>query len=850
MFRYFRDCSLYRQLVFPMLLVGLVGVLATVFSARQLEGSVAALEQVYLAGQQRMGGLEGLDRSIGHYRALTLRHLATERAGKMRAVGGELGETRERVLASLRVLAEGARDSRPSVWERISVLAGEVGDYFAGMSEVERLSRDFEKESAFALFTRVEEEHVAAITELTRGLMRDEFADITSTREALMASASRNLRVTIGLGVGGGVLVLALAFVVIRRVTGRLSRLLVWSQEVAEGDLSAPLEIDSADEVGRLTQAMEEMARKIAGAHGELAEAKREAEAVADTLRIYANAFENSGEAILISDRDNRILNVNSAFTVQTGFTLDEVKGRDPRFLASGRTPEETYQEMWVSLRDDGFWQGELWDRKKGGEIYPKWTAISAIRDEAGEALFYVASFTDISERKEAEERIAHLAHHDILTGLLNRFSLEDRLEQALASARREGQEVVVMFIDLDRFKNINDSLGHQVGDQLLVRVAERLRGCVRESDIVARIGGDEFVVALTAVKESARTAHIAENILRAVAEPYRIAEYELETSPSIGIAVFPSDGDSADALLKSADVAMYHAKEGGRNNYHFFTEAMLVAAHERLELEHELRVAVENDQFELYFQPQIRAADGSVCGVEALVRWNHPTRGLVAPDRFIPAAEETGVIHALGGWVLDRACAQLARWRSDGFEGIRMAINLSAKQLQSEELVELIGSALKRHGLAGETLELEITETAAMHEPEFAVAQLTALRRLGVRLAIDDFGTGYSSLAYLKRLPIQTLKLDRTFVGDIERDRNDAEISAATVALAHNLGLEVVAEGVETDAQRVYLSSLGCDYLQGYLFSKPLPAGAASAYLAEGALSTDDPGRTASGLG
>ncbi|GAB6043562.1 EAL domain-containing protein [Endothiovibrio diazotrophicus] len=833
--RAYRDCSLFRQLVVPILLVGLAGVLATTLSARALVASVAAFDGVYRAGDERMRELEELDRSLAHYRALVLRHLASESAARMAAVGDQLAQSRRRIFAALRSAQATSPGASRGQAER---LAAELTHYFAEMDAVVRLSADFEKESAFTLLTNTENDHVASITESARRLMREELTEITSTRDALAASATRNLWITVGLGVGGGALVLVIAFGVIRRITGRLSRLLEWSRDVAAGDLGATLEVDAGDEVGRLTAAMGEMARNIAHAHRELADAKREAETVADKLRIYANAFENSGEAILISDRDNCIIDVNSAFAAQTGYTLEEVRGQDPRILSSGRTPRETYQELWASLQEEGFWQGELWDRKKDGQVYPKWTAISAIRDAAGEARFYVASFTDISERKAAEERIAHLAHHDILTGLLNRFSLEDRLEQVLAGARREGREVVVLFIDLDRFKHINDSLGHQVGDQLLVEVASRLRGCVRESDIVARIGGDEFVLVLTGFTESAYAAHVAEKILQRVSEPYRIADHELETTPSIGIAVFPSDGANADELLKSADVAMYHAKERGRHNYYFFTESMRVAATERLALEHALRVAVEEGQLELHYQPQIHVGEVRICAVEALVRWRHPEQGLIPPDRFIPLAEESGVILPLGAWVLDRACAELARWKAAGIGGVRMAVNLSARQLQSEGLVDQVSAAMLAHGLEGSELELEITETAAMSDAELAVAQLTALRRLGVRLAIDDFGTGYSSLAYLKRLPIQTLKLDRTFVRDLEQDNNDAEICAATVALAHNLGLEVVAEGVETEAQQAFLTELGCDCLQGYRFSRPLPAEEAERFIAECRLS------------
>ncbi len=554
-----------------------------------------------------------------------------------------------------------------------------------------------------------------------------------------------------------------------------------------------------------------------------------------EALILYANAFRYSGEAIMITDRDNRIIAVNPAFTALTHYTAKDVRGENPRLLASGHTPSETYQTMWKALQENGFWQGELWDRRKDGHIYPKWAAISLIRDDAGHPTHYIASFTDISERKAAEERIHRLAHHDVLTGLLNRFSLEDRLQQALLSAQRENRLTAVLFIDMDRFKSINDTLGHHVGDLLLIEVARRLKGSVRESDIVARLGGDEFVVVLTGLDDSLAPAHCAENIVTLLGLPYLIEGHDLHTTPSVGISIYPDDGDGPETLMKNADTAMYHAKELGRNNYQFFTRAMTAAAVERLAIEHDLRVALQEKQFELHYQPKVCTADGRTCGVEALVRWRHPEKGLIPPIKFIPIAEETGLIEALGEWVLDEACRQHAVWRAEGLTGIHVAVNLSAHQLRSPTLVERVRAIMEKHGADYEGLELEITESAAMDDPEHAIGQLKALRSLGVTLAIDDFGTGYSSLAYLKLLPIQILKLDRAFVRDIETDENDAAISSATLALARNMGLKVVAEGVETEGQRDFLAAHQCDYLQGYLFSKPLPAAEATEFLRRG---------------
>jgi len=542
-------------------------------------------------------------------------------------------------------------------------------------------------------------------------------------------------------------------------------------------------------------------------------------------LHLYASVFENSGEGILITDRNNRIVAVNRALTQHTGFTLDELQGQDPRIMASGYTPRETYQALWAGLLERDFWQGELWDRRKDGGAYPKWTAISVIRNPAGDITHYIASFTDISERKAAEQRIEYLAHHDPLTGLHNRHSLENRLAQSLLDARRDNNRLAVMFIDLDRFKVINDTLGHHVGDRLLVEVAARLRTCVRESDIVARLGGDEFVVVLSRMDAGMDAALVAGKILRTLNQDYFIDDAIQHSGASIGIAVYPGDGDDQESLMKHADTAMYHAKEEGRNNFQFFTASMNAAASERMNLERDLRHALAENQLELYYQPQVRGADEGLCGMEALVRWNHPGRGLIPPNKFIPIAEECGLIEAIGSWVLEEACRQIEVWRSAGHSGLRMAVNLSAHQLRSPSLAEQVEAAIERYNLVAGELELEVTESAAMSDPQRAIGTLQALRSLGVELAIDDFGTGYSSLAYLKMLPIQTLKLDRAFVRDIEVDANDAAISAATLALAHSLGLKVVAEGVETAAQRDFLVAHGCDILQGYLYGRPEPA-------------------------
>lgn len=470
----------------------------------------------------------------------------------------------------------------------------------------------------------------------------------------------------------------------------------------------------------------------------------------------------------------------------------------------------------WVHTRADG-------------SNFTAEVTLSAIELGGRQAIY--CAWQDISERKLANQRIEYLAHYDSLTGLSNRFSLNSRLAQSLLEARREERQLAVLLIDLDRFKVINDSLGHHVGDLLLVETASRLGKVVRGSDIVARLGGDEFVVVLTKLTDPADAGQVATKMLQMLGAPYQLEGKELHSTPSIGISIFPTNGDDSDVLMKYADAAMYSAKEHGRNNFKFFSASMTEAASERMELERDLRHALQVGQFELHYQPKVCPRNNYVVrGVEALVRWRHPERGLIPPLKFITIAEETGVIEALGLWVLEEACRQLTAWKAEGFGGLSMAVNLSAHQLRSADLVASVGAIVEQYALKEGELELEVTESTAMTNPEWAIGQLKALRNLGVELAIDDFGTGYSSLAYLKLLPIHTLKLDRAFVRDIETDENDAAISAATIALAHSLGLKVVAEGIETEGQSRFLREHGCDLLQGYLYGKPEPAAVWSA--------------------
>ncbi len=549
-------------------------------------------------------------------------------------------------------------------------------------------------------------------------------------------------------------------------------------------------------------------------------------------LQLFASLFNSSNEAIVITDADNRIITTNPAFTNLTGYTQDEVAGQDPRILSAGKTPPELYAEMWQDINRDGHWQGELWDRRKSGEPYPKWLSIAVVRDRAGKIINYIGSFIDITERKASEEKIRYLAYHDALTDLPNRFSLNERLVQALGFSRRNQQLLALLLIDLDRFKVINDTLGHAVGDELLVLVAKRLRSAVRDSDIVARLGGDEFVIVLPCIDSPDDAAAVASKILSLIAAPYVVANRELRTAPSIGISIYPHDSSDPLELLKNADVAMYHAKEMGRGNYQFYKDELQSAAVKRLSIEDDLRKALVHRQFVLHYQPQLDLRSGRLVGVEALIRWQHPERGMIPPLDFIPIAEETGLILPIGEWVMEQACKQLALWRKRGIKHIKVSVNLTASQFLSEHLADRIHALLLQYDVDPGLLDLEVTESMSMANPHQSIATMKEISRRGISLSIDDFGTGYSSLAYLKLFPISTLKIDRSFVKDIETDSNDADICDVTVLLAHKLGLDVVAEGVETEAQLKFLLSIGCEKIQGYLISKPLPADEAEAFI------------------
>jgi diguanylate cyclase (GGDEF)-like protein/PAS domain S-box-containing protein len=552
---------------------------------------------------------------------------------------------------------------------------------------------------------------------------------------------------------------------------------------------------------------------------------ERERQAEAAQQRLWSMVFASTNEAILITDRNNNIVTVNAVFTRLTGYTEAEVVGQNPQILSSGLQPREFYKEMWKQLRENDCWAGEVQDRRKDGSLYPKWLNVSVVRDAAGNVTNYLGIFHDITERKANEERLAHLANHDTLTGLPNRHLLLDRMQNAITLARRTNETVALMFLDLDNFKWVNDALGHESGDQLLIAVAARLRETVRVSDTVARLGGDEFVVLFTQIDSDVELAQIASKIIAAVAKPLELAGHDFHVTTSMGIGMYPNDGEDAATLLKHADTAMYVAKSDGKNQYRYFDAAMNRNVLERVELEQDLRQALKNEEFELHYQPKFDIAGNSVTAAEALIRWRHPRLGLRSPDKFIPLAEETALIIEIGEWVIRTACQQIVTWQAEGLGLRRVAVNLSAIQLESDTLIDTVAHILRETGAPVEAIEFELTESMILRNPDRSVVTLNRLHDLGIHLSLDDFGTGYSSLSYLKRLPVDTLKIDRSFVEGLPGDTNDTQIVRMICALAKSVHLEIVAEGIETEAQRDFLMAHGCDYLQGYLISKPLPA-------------------------
>jgi diguanylate cyclase (GGDEF)-like protein/PAS domain S-box-containing protein len=543
-------------------------------------------------------------------------------------------------------------------------------------------------------------------------------------------------------------------------------------------------------------------------------------------LRLSAKVFNNSSEAIFITDPQGTILEVNTAFCEITGYERSEVLGRNPRMLKSNLHDRAFYKNLWRSLLDEGEWKGEIWDRRKNGEFCPMLLSINAVTDQLGQLTHYVAISTDISHQKQTEQELKQLAYYDVLTNLPNRFLFKDRFEYEICLAQRNNSRLALFFLDLDHFKNVNDSLGHWAGDNLLKIIAARIQNCLRKTDTVARMGGDEFTIILPGLSGISDATELARKLVDAMTDPVQIKDHTVFVGVSIGIAIFPDDGSDFDTLTKHADTAMYAAKAKGRGLFQYFEAGMNEAAHQRLSLENALRLAIEQEEFQLYYQPKADSALSRITGAEALIRWKRPGFGIISPDRFIAIAEETALIIPLGKWILKAACLQAKEWACKQ-EGFRIAVNLSPMQLLADDFIAILDRILDETCTNPEWLELEVTEGLVMHNIQKATERLQQIRARGIHIAMDDFGTGYSSLSYLQKLPIHSLKIDRSFISAYDSDpaSSEAAFIKTIVSLGQILNMKVVAEGVETESQLALLQSYGCHEIQGYYLSAPLTA-------------------------
>lgn len=608
---------------------------------------------------------------------------------------------------------------------------------------------------------------------------------------------------------------LYLSYLLLRRLVGEVGHIANEMKRMqCEHDFDKPLNVNGSDEISRMAQAFNNMLNERQKSAGE--------------SKISEAVFEYASEAIMITNADNKIEMVNPAFSLISGYSKEDVMGQPPSILQSGRHGAKFYQEMWNKLLTNGSWQGEIWNRRKNGEIFPEFLATSVVRDKHNNIIQFISLFSDMTKHKKYEEDIWYQANFDGLTGLPNRNLCLDRLNHEMQSASRCNSRLAVLFIDLDRFKYINDTMGHNSGDELLQIAATRISQCLRKGDIVSRIGGDEFVVTLPGVGSEYNIERVAECIINSLSTSFCLSnQHEAIVSASIGITLFPDDGDSVESLLKNADTAMYQAKESGRSTFRFFTNDMNEAVMEYMQLEQELRKAVNRQEFCLHYQPVVSLETGKTVGAEALIRWRHPTKGLIYPDQFIGIAEETGLIEPIGEWVLQQALKDLKQWHELGFI-VHMAVNVSSRQCKQssrEPISKVINRALQCNNLAPRYLKIEITESLLMDNSQETIDTLQTIRDLGVAIHMDDFGTGYSSLSYLKRFPIDVLKIDRSFISGALDDPSDASLVEAVVMIGHSLNLQLVGEGIETQQHFDYLKQLGCDYGQGYHMSKPIEA-------------------------
>lgn len=653
-------------------------------------------------------------------------------------------------------------------------------------------------------------------------LFEEQLTEAGELRRALLEDLHEKLITSIIFGAAILILLLAVVFVALWRVRQTLSaplkRLLLATERIGAGDLEHRIGSSSNTEIGVLSRAVDSMASNLQA----ITSSRDELQRTEEKLRLAAQALDNAAEGMMIVT-GNRVISVNQAFTTITGYTSHEVANQLVEMLNAEDFTRIYADKQRKTLRQTGVWQGELLGRRKSGEVFPALVSVSCVNDPVERC--YIVVFSDISATKEAERRLEYLAHHDVLTGLPNRTLMHLQLNGMIERAKRREHIVALLFIDLDHFKPVNDSLGHQAGDALLQDVAHRLAGGVRKSDTVARIGGDEFVVLLDELHDADEASWIAQNLLDALSKPFHLAGHTIPISASIGIACYPQEGKNSDTLLRHADAAMYKAKQDGKNRYRFYSRGMDRNSRERLFMIGGLRNALDRNELALVYQPRVAAHTGELLGLEALVRWHSPQHGVLLPSRFIGLAEETGMIEPIGEWVLKTACEQMAQWQQAGIAPGFVSVNLSARQFAQHALADSVAEIVRQSGIAPDCLELEITESVVMTHPERARRTLSQLSRLGVTLSLDDFGTGHSSLAYLQRFPVHHLKIDQTFVRELPHNNDSANIALAIISIAKSLRRGVTAEGVENEQQRRFLAIAGCDALQGFLFSRPFAA-------------------------
>ncbi len=603
-----------------------------------------------------------------------------------------------------------------------------------------------------------------------------------------------------------------------RRILTPLKLLERAARTIKSGDLEKPVKLDSKDEFGRLGESFESMRLSL------LAD-RTKRELAEQELRKLHQAVEQSVSSLVITDANGVAEYVNHRFELTTGYRQEEVIGHKFNQIRSGQIPPEMYREMWNTIKSGNIWEGELLNRKRNGELYWELVSISPVRNKQGEISHYIGIQHDISRRKAMEQQLNFLAYHDELTGLANRRLLADRFDQLIHRHQSHTHQSALLILDLNRFKLINDSLGHDTGDRVLIEIANRLKALVHPDDTISRYGGAEFVILVSHMKSIDGVTDLARRISRAISQPVMTDERLLHVSCSMGIALYPRDGKTLDSLLSNADAAMYQAKTRHGEKLQFFTEALSNQVQQRMEMENDLRNALQNGELAVYYQPQYDQLEKRIIGMEALLRWHHPRRGLVTPDRFIPLAEETGLILPIGEWVLETACRQLRQFHREGYPDLMVAVNVSVRQLEGQDMTEIVKRVLDKVAINPATLEIEITESTMMEDPERMIDALDALKRLHVRLALDDFGTGHSSLSYLQRFPFDKIKIDRAFIRNITRSEDDGAIATTIGAMAKSLKLDIIAEGVETEEQMAFLKKCGCDKIQGYLISKPIPA-------------------------